>query len=58
MLAAAEWCLTFALELLVADHGLKVFVGKWQYIGIVGIAPLTLLFAAGYTRNDRWIRGP
>jgi signal transduction histidine kinase len=56
MLAAAEWSFTFALELLVADPSLKVFIGKWQYLGIVSIAPLMLLFVAGYTRNDGWTR--
>jgi len=56
MLAAAEWSLTFALELLVPDPLLKVFIGKWEYIGIVSIAPLMLLFVAGYTRSDAWTR--
>ncbi|WP_292347299.1 MULTISPECIES: histidine kinase N-terminal 7TM domain-containing protein [unclassified Methanoregula] len=56
MLAAAEWCLTFSLELLVADPSLKVLIGKFQYLGIVCIAPLMLLFVAGYTRNDSWTR--
>jgi len=56
MFAAAEWCLTFSLELLVADPSLKVFVGKFQYLGIVSIAPLMLLFVAGYTRNDGWTK--
>lgn len=56
MLAAAEWSFTFALELLVADPSLKVFIGKWQYLGIVSIAPLMLLFVAEYTRNDSWTR--
>ena len=56
MLAAAEWCLMFSLELLVADPSLKVFVGKFQYLGIVCIAPLMLLFVSGYTRNDGWTR--
>ncbi len=56
MLAAAEWCLTFALEVLVADPSLKVFIGKLEYLGIVSIAPLMLLFVAGYTRNDEWTR--
>ena len=58
MLAAAEWSFTFALELLVADPSLKIFIGKWQYLGIVSIAPLMLLFVAGYTRNDGWNPGP
>ncbi len=56
MLAAAEWCFTFALELLVEDPSLKIFIGKWQYLGIVSIAPLLLLFVAGYTRNDGWTK--
>ena len=56
MLAAAEWSFSFALELLVTDPSLKVFFGKWQYLGIVSIAPLMLLFVAGYTRNDGWSR--
>jgi len=56
MLAAAEWSFTFALELLAADPSLKIFFGKWQYLGIVCIAPLLLLFVAGYTRNDGWTR--
>lgn len=56
MLAAAEWCFTFALEILVTEPSLKIFIGKFQYLGIVCIAPLMLLFVAGYTRNDGWTR--
>jgi len=58
MLAAAEWCLGFALELLVPEPSLKILIGKLEYIGIVSIAPLMLLFVAGYTRNDSWLKGP
>lgn len=57
MLAAAEWCLTFSLELLVSEPAVKVFIGKLEYLGIVSIAPLLLLFVAGYTRNDAGLRG-
>jgi PAS domain-containing protein/two-component sensor histidine kinase len=56
MFAAAEWSFSFALELLVADPSFKIFFGKWQYLGIAGIAPLMLLFVAGYTRNDGWTK--
>jgi signal transduction histidine kinase len=56
MFAAAEWSFAFALELLAADPSLKIFFGKWQYLGIVCIAPLMLLFVTGYTRNDGWTR--
>jgi signal transduction histidine kinase len=56
MLAAAEWCITFALEVLIADPSIKIFIGKLEYLGIVSIAPLLLLFVAGYTRNDSWTR--
>lgn len=56
MLAAAEWSITLALEMMVTEMPLKIFFGKWQYLGIVSCAPLWFLFVAGYTRNDGWMR--
>ena len=56
MFAVAEWSTTLALEMLSPDIPSKIFWGRLQYVGIVGCAPLWLLFVAGYTRSDQWTR--
>lgn len=56
-LASAEWSLGYALEIAGADLGTKIFWGKSQYIGIVTVPLLWIIFAYAYsTRGIRLTR--
>ena len=55
MLAAAEWSLTYALELGSAELALKMVWAKAQYLGISTAAPLMLLLVLQYTGRERWL---
>jgi PAS domain S-box-containing protein len=55
MLAAAEWCLTYALELASVDLSIKMVWAKAQYFGISTAAPLVLIMVLQYTGRDRWL---
>lgn len=56
-LAIAEWSLGYALEIAGADLQTKVFWGKSQYIGIVTVPLLWIMFAYSYlTRGTRMTR--
>lgn len=56
-LACAEWSLGYALEIAVADPPGKVFWGKSQYIGIVTVPLLWVIFAYTYsTKGTRMTR--
>jgi PAS domain S-box-containing protein len=48
-LACAEWSLGYALEIAVADPAGKVFWGKSQYLGIVTVPLLWVIFAYSYS---------
>ena len=48
MFAVAEWALTSGLEFLAVEIPAKVIWSKFQYLGIVSIAPLWILFALSY----------
>ena len=48
-LACAEWSLGYALEIAGADRSAKIFWGKSQYIGIVSIPLLWVIFAYSYS---------
>lgn len=53
-LACAQWSLSYALEIAGADLPTKVFWGKVQYIGIVSVPLLWVIFAYSYlTRGIR-----
>ena len=53
-LACAEWSLGYALEIAGADRSTKIFWGKSQYIGIVSIPLLWIIFAYSYlTKGTR-----
>jgi hypothetical protein len=47
-LACAEWSLGYALEIAGADLPTKIFWGKSQYIGIVTVPLLWIIFAYSY----------
>jgi PAS domain S-box-containing protein len=53
-LACAEWSLGYALEIAGADLPTKIFWGKSQYIGIVMVPLLWIIFA--YTYSTKGIR--
>src|SRR6266508_2157096 len=56
-LACAEWSLGYALEIAGADLPTKIFWGKSQYIGIVTVPLLWVIFAYSYsTKGTRMTR--
>jgi PAS domain S-box-containing protein len=56
-LACAEWSLGYALEIAGTDLSTKVFWGKMQYIGIVAVPLLWIIFAYSYaTKGTRMTR--
>ena len=56
-LASAEWSLGYALEIAGADLPTKIFWGKSQYIGIVAVPLLWIIFAYSYsTKGTRMTR--
>lgn len=50
-LACAEWSLGYALEIAGADLSTKIFWGKIQYLGIVAVPLLWVIFAYSYSHN-------
>ena len=55
MLAAVGlWSLTYAFELMATAPSTKLFWIKIEYIGIVTLAPLWLMFSLTYTHKDKW----
>lgn len=50
-LACAEWSLGYALEIAGDDLSTKIFWGKSQYIGIVLVPLLWVIFAYSYSTN-------
>jgi PAS domain S-box-containing protein len=55
--ACAEWSLGYALEIAGADLPTKIFWGKSQYIGIVMVPLLWIIFAYSYsTKGTRMTR--
>jgi hypothetical protein len=56
-LAIADWSLGYALEIAGADLPTKIFWGKSQYIGIVTVPLLWIIFAYSYsTKGTRMTR--
>ncbi|HET9590735.1 MAG TPA: histidine kinase N-terminal 7TM domain-containing protein, partial [Anaerolineales bacterium] len=55
--ACAEWSLGYALEIAGADLPTKIFWGKSQYLGIVAVPLLWVMFAYSYsTKGTRLTR--
>jgi PAS domain S-box-containing protein len=52
-LACAVWSLGYALEIAGADLATKIFWGKSQYLGIVAVPILWVMFAYSYTTQTR-----
>ncbi len=55
MFAIAYWAFIAALHAVVDSISLRVRLAQFQYIGIVAVAPLWLIFASEYARW-RWLR--
>jgi PAS domain S-box-containing protein len=55
MLAAAEWSLTYALELGSAGQPIKVFWVMAEYPGIVAVSVAWAVFALQYTAREKWL---
>jgi PAS domain S-box-containing protein len=55
MLAAAVWCLGYALELISPQLTSKILWSKIQYLGIVAVAPAMLTLAVQYAGRGRWL---
>ena len=54
MFATAYWALLSALHAVIEPLDVRVAVAQAQYVGIVCIAPLWMIFASQYARS-RWI---
>ncbi len=55
MMAAAEWSLTYALELANPYLEAKIFWARMQYFGIVGVVVLLFVVVVQYTGRERWL---
>lgn len=51
---SALWCLAYALEIGSTSLAGKLFWIKVQYIGIVSVSSICLVFCLQYTRRWRW----
>jgi diguanylate cyclase (GGDEF)-like protein/PAS domain S-box-containing protein len=54
LLAVGLWCLTYAFEILAVSSNSKLFWLRIEYIGIVTLSPLWLMFTLTYTQRDNW----
>jgi PAS domain S-box-containing protein len=57
-LAAAEWSITYALELATAQSPIAIVMAKLQYLGIVTVPVAWLIFAmlySGYSQRVNWL---
>jgi signal transduction histidine kinase len=50
MLAVAWWSFASAMHTLIDDYETRVFISKWQYLGVAPIGVLWLLFTTAYSR--------
>jgi signal transduction histidine kinase len=55
MFATSYWAITSALHAVVPSFNVRVALAQLQYIGIVCVAPLFLIFASQYSRSG-WLR--
>lgn len=60
MLAVALWSVTSALHTLLDDRAVRIVIAKIQYLGVVPVGVLWLLFTTEYSRlgwtRDRLLR--
>jgi len=55
MLAVATWALSTVGEFAAVSVPAKIWWSKITYFGIVGVAPLWLLFILGYAQRSEWL---
>ena len=55
MLAAAEWALSYTLEMGSVELGTKVFWAKVKYFGVVAVPFAWLCFSLQYTGREKWL---
>lgn len=55
LVAAGEWAFCVAGERLSPDPAAKISWAKFEYFGIMSVAPLWFTFALHYTHQDRWL---
>jgi signal transduction histidine kinase len=55
MFATSYWAMTSALHAVVLSFNVRVALSQLQYLGIVSVAPLFLIFASQYSRAA-WLR--
>jgi PAS domain S-box-containing protein len=55
MLAVATWALSTVGEFLAVSVPAKIWWSKITYLGIVGVAPLWLLFVLDYSQRSDWL---
>ncbi len=55
MLGIAEWSFGYAMELGSPELGGKLFWTSFNFIGIVSVPTLWLVFALEYTNRQRWL---
>lgn len=58
LVAAAEWSVGYSLELQATALSTKVFWAKVEYLGIVALPVMWLVFILQYTHHDRWVTKP
>lgn len=55
MFAVAEWGLGAAIELAAVGIPAKIFWAKVEYLGVVSVPVLFLIFAFEFTRQTKWV---
>jgi PAS domain S-box-containing protein len=55
MAAVTLWSVGYALELVSMEQQTKIMLAKVQYLGIVAVPVLWLIFALQYTQRQRWL---
>src|SRR5512146_741465 len=55
MMAAAVWSGGYALEIALPDPEVKLFWARFEYLGIVSIAPTWAIFCARYLDSPTWL---
>jgi signal transduction histidine kinase len=55
MFAIAYWAIIGALHTVIEGTATRVLLAQFQYVGIVSVAPLWLMFGSQYARA-RWLR--
>jgi len=55
MATVGSWCLGYAMELMSTGLAAKIFWTDVQYIGVVAVPLLWMVFVCQYTNRDHWL---